>query len=120
MSPGIKKWFKRERETVSQENAICKNCETQFSGRFCPDSGQSIREYDRPFSFIILNFAGDFFAFDTRFFQTFSALLFKPGFLTKENFEGRRVKYVPPFRVFIFISFVLFFLLQIITNRGLS
>jgi hypothetical protein len=30
------------------------------------------------------------------------------------------VRYAPPFRLFIFISFILFFLLQIYTNRGLT
>lgn len=47
-------------------------------------------------------------------------LLIKPGFLTLEYFRGRRVKYAPPFRIFIFVSFVLFLLLQIYTNRGLT
>jgi len=47
-------------------------------------------------------------------------LLFKPGFLSKEYFEGKRVKYAPPFRIFIFISFVLFLLLQTYTNKGLT
>jgi len=91
-----------------------------FNGKFCPECGQSVKDYDKPFYFIIYNFTGDFFAFDIRFFHTFIALLFKPGFLTKEYFEGRRVKYAPPFRVFIFISFILFLLLQIYTNKGLT
>ena len=119
-NPGIKNWFKKNSNPISEENVVCKNCDTKFNGEFCPNCGQSIRDYDKPFSFIIYNFAGDFFAFDTRFFHTFVALLFKPGFLTKEYFEGRRVKYAPPFRVFIFISFVLFLLLQMYTNKGIT
>lgn len=119
-SPGIKKWFKRKSNQEWVENANCKNCETQFSGKFCPECGQSVRDYDKPFSFIFYNFVGDFFAFDIRFFRTFAALLFNPGFLTKEYFAGKRVKYAPPFRIFIFVSFILFLLLQIYTNRGLT
>jgi len=113
------KLWKKSKE-ISFENVICKNCETQFDGKFCPECGQSIKDYDQPFSFIFFNFAGDFFAFDTRFFRTFAALVIKPGFLTKEYFEGRRIKYAPPFRIFIFVSFILFFLLQTYTNRGLT
>lgn len=37
-----------------------------------------------------------------------------------EYFEGRRVKYAPPFRIFIFASFIVFLLLQAYTNRGLT
>lgn len=119
MNPGIKKWFKKKPKEVSFENITCKNCETQFDGKFCSECGQSVKDYDKPFAFIFYNFAGDFFAFDTRFFRTFSALLFKPGFLTKEYFKGKRIKYAPPFRIFIFVSFILFLLLQTYTNKGL-
>ena len=120
MNLGIKKWFKQKSNNTSYKNLICKNCETKFDGKFCPNCGQSVTDYDKPFSFIIYNFTGDFFAFDTRFFHTFVALLFKPGFLTKEYFDGKRVKYAPPFRIFIFASFILFLLLQIYTNKGLT
>ncbi len=114
----LKQRFKRKKAPPKDE--VCKNCETHFKGYYCPNCGQAVREYDRPFSFIFYNFLGDFFAFDTRFFKTTIDLLFRPGFLTKEYFEGRRVRYAPPFRIFIFASFILFLLLQIYTNRGLD
>jgi len=110
----------KKKPPVAHENVVCKNCETTFSGNYCPNCGQSVQDYDKPFSFIFYNFLGDFFAFDTRFFRTLLALIIRPGFLTKEYFRGRRVRYAPPFRIFIFVSFVLFLLLQIYTNRGLT
>lgn len=116
----LKAWFKKNHKETVNEEVICKNCETQFRGNFCPECGQSVKDFDKPFSFIFYNFVGDFFAFDTRFFRTFGALLVKPGFLTKEYFEGKRIRYTPPFRIFIFASFILFLLLQIYTNRGLT
>ena len=118
--PEFQKKIRKQKKGIPHENVTCKNCGTHFSGHFCPNCGQSVNEYDKPFSFIFYNFLGDFFAFDTRFFKTFVILIFRPGFLTKEYFEGRRVRYAPPFRLFIFISFVLFLLLQILTNRNLS
>ena len=122
----MKKWhnilnkFKKEKTKHRQENAVCKNCETVFTGNFCPECGQSVKEYDKPFSFIFYNFVGEFFAFDTRFFRTFTTLLTKPGFLTKQYFEGKRIRYAPPYRIFIFVSFILFLLLQIYTNNSLT
>ncbi len=112
--------LKRNKEDLNFEDVVCANCETRFSGKFCPNCGQAVKEYDKPFSFVFYNFLGDFFAFDTRFFRTIGALLFKPGFLSKEYIEGRRVRYAPPFRIFVFVSFVLFLLLQNYTNQGLT
>jgi len=116
----LKERFKGNNSDAGHIDVVCLNCETKFSGHYCPNCGQAFKEYDKPFGFIIYNFLGDFFAFDTRFFKTLIALVAKPGFLTKEYFAGRRVRYAPPFRIFVFVSFVLFLLLQIYTNRGLN
>ncbi|WP_346862951.1 DUF3667 domain-containing protein [uncultured Draconibacterium sp.] len=119
MLPKILSRFKHSKSEEDYKNVTCANCETKFDGHFCPNCGQSVKEFDKPISFVLYNFLGDFFAFDTRFFRTFIALLFRPGFLSKEYIEGRRVRYAPPFRVYVFVSFVLFLLLQIYTNKGL-
>lgn len=117
---GIKKWFKKHKKEVDLTDISCKNCNTLFNGKFCPECGQAVRDYDKPISFIFYNFLGDFFSFDTRFFRTFLALLLRPGYLTSEFFDGKRVRYAPPIRIFIFASFILFLLLQFYTNKGLT
>ncbi len=112
--------FKRLLKPVEQpvaENTTCKNCETVFAGRFCPECGQSVNDFDKPFGFIIINFLGDFFAFDTRFFRTLKALILRPGFLSSQFFDGKRAPYAPPIRIFIFSSFLMFLLLQWQTSR---
>lgn len=45
---------------------------------------------------------------DSRLWRTLGALLLRPGFLTREFFAGRRVRYLPPVRLYLVIS-VLFF-----------
>lgn len=118
----FKKLF-RARITVPVEELDplkCENCGHEFQGHFCPNCGQEVAEFNRPFGFVIYDFVGNFFAFDTRFFQTFKYLLFRPGFLTTEFFQGRRVRYSPPFRIFVFLSFILFILLQSLTERTLD
>ncbi|WP_372650645.1 DUF3667 domain-containing protein [Draconibacterium sp.] len=116
----LKERFKGKDKSTWHIDVDCLNCGTNFSGHFCPNCSQAVKEYDKPFGFIFFNFLGDFFAFDTRFFQTLFGLVARPGFLTKEYFAGRRVRYTPPMRIFVFVSFILFLLLQIVTNRGLS
>ena len=98
----------------------CKNCQTTFDGNYCPVCGQGVKDLEKPFGFIFINFVGDMFAFDSRFFRTSGALLFRPGYLTHQFFEGKRVRYATPTRLFILSSFILFFLLQVYSNRILN
>ncbi len=118
----VKSWFKkREKAGINElEECACLNCGFRFKGYYCPSCGQSVTEFDKPLGFVFYDFLGNFFSFDSRFFHTFYDLLLKPGFLTVEFFSGKRVKYAPPFRVFIFLSFLLFLLLQILSNKGLT
>lgn len=113
-------WKKKGNTKPLPEHVTCKNCHTIFHGNYCPVCGQSVREYERPFGFIFINFVGDMFAFDSRFFRTAGALLFRPGYLTLQFFEGKRAKYATPTRLFILSSFILFFLLQVYSNRILD
>lgn len=99
---------------AEEENDVlkCKNCSTEFNGKFCPNCGQSIYEFDRPLSFLIVDLLGNMFAFDTRFWRSFSDLTIKPGKFTAEFLKGHRARYAPPFRIYIFISLLMFILLS--------
>lgn len=101
MDPKIKNFINHERN-------VCKNCETPFIGKFCSNCGQSVFEYERPFRFLLADFTGNLFAFDTRFWKSLKALTIQPGKLTKDFTLGKRAQYMPPFRLFIFISFFFF------------
>lgn len=99
---------------------LCKNCETEFKGNFCPNCGQSVKEFERPFGFLFVDLMGNIFAFDTRFWKTFKAILFNPGKMALEFVKGRRVRYMPPFRFYVFVSFIFFFFLNILTNKNIE
>src|SRR6476659_4152010 len=45
---------------------------------------------------------------DSRLWRTLWYLLSKPGILTREFFAGRRVSYLPPFRLYLVITLVCF------------
>lgn len=98
---------------VAVKEIQCKNCDTVFIGNYCPNCGQSIKDFERPFGFLFFDLMGNIFAFDTRFWKTFKAVLFKPGTLSMEYVKGHRVRYMPPFRFYVFVSFVFFMLLNI-------
>lgn len=102
-----------------KDNAIqCKNCETEFSGNFCPECGQSKTDYDKPLRFLFYDFAGNVFAFDSRLWKTFITLITHPGQTSLDFIHGKRMRYMPPFRMYVFISFVFFLLLNLNTFRN--
>jgi len=106
--------------TDNRESYECRNCATVFKGDYCPDCGQSTTEYDRPFLFLLSDFASGVFSFDARLWKSFAALLLRPGGMEADYTDGRRARYVPPFRLYLFVSFFFFLLLTTVTNRMLE
>jgi hypothetical protein len=88
---------------------VCANCHAPLSGEYCATCGQR----HEPHVHTVAHFAGEALESvshaDSRLWRTLWYLLARPGFLTKEFFAGRRVRYLPPFRLYLVIS-VLFFL----------
>ncbi|MBS2212969.1 DUF3667 domain-containing protein [Carboxylicivirga mesophila] len=104
---------------TENELIICKNCDNQFSGKYCSNCGQSVKELERPIRFMIADFMGTIITFDTRLVKTLVTILFKPGRLTLDYIAGKRARYMPPFRFYLFISFVMFLLMSIVTNNSI-
>lgn len=108
----------KKKDEILDKDYVCKNCGTKFYGQFCPHCSQSIKEFEQPIGFMVVDFVGNMFAFDTRFWKTFKAVLYKPGHMANSFVEGHRVRYMPPFRFYIFISFIFFLLLNISVNSS--
>lgn len=98
-----------DEESLPQE---CENCHQVLVGPFCGKCGQSAESTLKYFWLVILHLLDDIFSFDSRASRTLWPLLMRPAFLTKEYFAGRRVHYVPPLRLYLFISIVFFLTLQ--------
>jgi len=91
---------------------VCQNCETPTPGNFCPECGQDSRDHRVALRLLVVGLWNDLFTFDNRFWRSLVLLLFKPGALTKRFVAGRRVRYIPPARMYLFISLVFFFLMS--------
>jgi len=92
----------------------CLNCGTIVAGRYCQNCGQENVVRRESFAKLVLHFFYDITHFDGKFFYTLRYLLFRPGFLSKEFCEGRRMKYLNPVRMYVFTStifFLVFFLI---------
>lgn len=92
----------------------CPNCEYQFKGvdNYCPNCGQENHNLNVPFSHVALEVLEGTLHFDTKIFKTLKLLLFKPGELTRLFVENKRAYYVPPVRLYVFISFIFFLVLS--------
>lgn len=98
----------------------CANCGTPLRGPYCHQCGQRARDRIAPLGPVLKDLLSETFNFDTRVFRTLAPLLTQPGRLTKEYIAGRRAEYVPPLRLFVFSSFVLFLLLGIVGNWAIN
>ena len=92
----------------------CPNCGENLTGIFCANCGQKVKNLNVPFKEVVSEVVENTLTFDSRFFRTLIPLITKPGFLTVEYNLGRRFRYVTPFRLYVFISFILFFMLSTI------
>jgi len=90
----------------------CENCGTPLYGEHCHACGQPTKGLVRHFSSVLGDFFDTVFNIDSRVLRTVGPLLTKPGFLSLEYFAGRRVRYVTPMRLFLFLSLVAFFAIQ--------
>ncbi len=91
----------------------CQNCGEILLGEHCYSCGQPTKGLVRHFSSIIGDFMDSVFELDSRILRTLGPLLFKPGYLSEEYFAGRRVRYVSPVRLFVFLSIFAFFAAQL-------
>ncbi len=89
----------------------CQNCGYRDKGNFCSNCGQSFAELNRPIKDILAE-VGDIVNLDSRIFRSIPPFLFKPGFLTREYLAGKRKKYMSPFRLYLLLSLLFFFLAQ--------
>jgi hypothetical protein len=87
---------------------VCANCHATLTGEYCAACGQR----HEPHLHTVAHFASEAFESishaDSRLWRTIGYLLVRPGFLTRQFFDGKRVRYLPPFRLYLVIS-VLFF-----------
>src|SRR5471030_392463 len=89
----------------------CLNCGAELQGRFCHVCGQENLQIKENFGHMMNHAISDYFHFDHHFFNTLKPLVLNPGKLTNEYMAGKRVRYLHPVKMYIFISLVYFLLL---------
>lgn len=89
-------------ETVANHH-FCRNCGHALDGLYCKQCGQKDKEYKPNASDWIQTLWDDFVAVDKKFISTIKALVI-PGRYACDWLDGKQNRYIPPIRLYIFIS----------------
>jgi hypothetical protein len=98
--------------------ARCKNCDALLSGRFCANCSQAADVHVPTTKELLHELLEGLTHSDSRLWRTLTTLWFKPGKLTAEFVAGRRVAYLPPFRLYLVLSVILFLMFSFIHASG--
>jgi len=101
-----------------RKDKTCLNCNYVVENRFCPNCGQENSDTRKTFHHLFIHFFEDLTHYENTFWKTIKNLLLKPASLTKEYLSGKRLSYLAPVRLYIFISFVTFFLIAVLPNKN--
>lgn len=104
--------MKKERHQLKYRSTVCLNCKhpLDISDEYCSNCGQLNSTKKLAFNDFFNEFFAGILSYDSRFYRTLGVLLFKPGKISKDYIEGKRIRYANPYRFYLSAS-IIFFLL---------
>lgn len=96
----------------------CQNCDSPLAGPYCAQCGQRADVRVPTMAEVAHDFVHSFLHLDGRAWRTLRALVLRPGELTNEFIEGRRQRYLPPFRLYLVVSIAFFALSSLLPDTG--
>lgn len=91
---------------IKRKSSQCLNCEQTIDNKmnFCPNCGQENTNNYVSTKTLLSEFLNNYLSLDSRFIRTIGPFLFKPGTVTNDFLEGKRLKYAHPIRFYLVIS----------------
>jgi YHS domain-containing protein len=107
---------------IRRKSDTCLNCDNPLrpEDNFCPNCGQENNSHKIPVKHLLLEVFVDFFHFDTKLWNTVKASVTRPGKITTDYLEGKRARYVPPVKFYVFVSFIFFLLLGKLSEEAID
>ncbi|HEX3701223.1 MAG TPA: DUF3667 domain-containing protein [Phenylobacterium sp.] len=112
--------LKRKAKHAPTAGTPCANCGVALEGPYCHACGQPADDHHRSLLHLAWEGIEGLTHLDGRLAQTLPALLFRPGKLARDQFEGRRQRHVPPFRLFLVALLVFMFVLEALFHGGVK
>jgi uncharacterized protein DUF3667 len=113
---GWRRKLKKEAERFTH----CENCGEELRGRYCSNCGQAAINYHRSFRHVVVDVLDSFLNWDSKFIRSIGLLLWKPGWLTNQFLEGKRVRFVHPLRLYLLVSIAFFLCARLIPMSDTS
>lgn len=103
-------WLKWRREHADiPPGTPCANCQTPLIGPHCHECGQLAEDFHKSIWKLTVEAVESLLHLDGRLFSTLPDLLRRPGQLTRDYLDGKRASQVAPFRMFLVILLIAFF-----------
>lgn len=93
---------------ASTESESCCNCGTRLQGAFCAVCGQKALPLNPGLREFVHELTHEMLHVDGKIYRSVQKLLLSPGFLTREQFEGRRARWISPIRLYLIFSIAYF------------
>lgn len=93
--------------------ATCLNCGAATGGNYCQQCGQATHLHVPSAREFLHEFIAHYVALEGKLWKSLGKLVFRPGFLSREYIEGRRVRYLEPLRLYLTFSIVFFAILKL-------
>lgn len=114
----IVKLNNRTKKDHESDRHICVNCGNSFTGKICNQCGEKVFYHEQlSFKSFLHHWVDLFTHFDNKVLKSIWLTIVKPGFITKENLLGKRVRYAKPVQLFIIVN-LLFYLTISYLNRS--
>jgi hypothetical protein len=99
---------RRERQRLSWQGQSCANCGTPLQGPYCHVCGQPERTPMRELTALTQDAIEYLLDVDARVWRTLRDLMLRPGRLTEAYLAGQRMSFLPPLRLYLVASALLF------------
>ncbi len=89
----------------------CTNCNKVYEGNFCPNCGEKrFSSHHLSIGHYAEETVEGLTHFDNKFFRTIKTLVAKPGQLSFDNINGKTVRFLKAFQLFLIINLIIFLL----------
>jgi hypothetical protein len=110
------RWWSGRQSSRRTPDRPCLNCGDPTVGQFCPACGQRKVDVRVSLRRMLREVMDDQLSVNSTLPRTLGALLIRPGRLTSDYVQGRMVRYIPPFRLYLVSSLLFFIVLSFVAD----
>jgi Protein of unknown function (DUF3667) len=104
----------KEDRLSARSTFTCPSCAARTIGHFCGNCGEKeVTDQDYSLQHYLKEIVAAVTLLESKVFRSVWLLLTKPGYLSSEYFGGRRVRYMKPLQLFVFLNVVYYFSLSL-------